>query len=723
MVTDSSGTNLSGTDFRNGHEREMAAIVGAAGTKVIDREPPDPREERSALVKRWTDRITRARAHWTQKAFAQMRRDMRFAAGHQWSDKTADDDHVDAPADRYVANVTLRHIQSRTAAIYGKNPRIVARRKTRLMGAVWDGSMASVQAAMAVLQTDPGHPDALALLAEARETVDRNRQTDRIARTLEVLFEHELDEQPVPFKVQMKATVRRGLTTGVGYVRLGYQRIMHNRPDVDAKIHDATMRLAALERIAADLADGETEPDSGEAEQLRLLLQALGQEDQVVVREGLTFSWPDSTAIIPDTNCRQLRGFTGCTWVAEEYFLTAERIREIWHVDVGAGGAGGAVSYREKEDGAFERCPDGTPDDREEYFCVWEAYNREDGLVYMLCDGYGDFLAEPAAPDVWLERFWPWFPFVVNEVCDDSSVFPPSDVSLMRDMQMELNRARQSLKEHRRAARPRTYVRNGVLQEDDKEALAACKAHDVIELNALEPNQDISDVLQAHAGVPLDPRLYDPSPAYEDYMRVLGQHEASLGGASKATATEVSVAEGARASSAASVVDDLDEFLTELARAGGQVLLMEAGADRVREVVGPGAVWPDLRRDEIAKEIWLDVEAASAGRPDQARQVQVAQQIFPMLMQIPGISTEWLARELLRRLDDKVDLTDAFAPNLPSVTMQNNAKQLSSPKAQGEGNAPAEQGAQGAGNAPDPTPAQVNDAPRPQAGQAQMPVY
>ena len=27
---------------------------------------------------------------------------------------------------------------------------------------------------------------------------------------------------------------------------------------------------------------------------------------------------------------------------------------------------------------------------------MWEIYNRKDGLVYVICDGYREFLREPA---------------------------------------------------------------------------------------------------------------------------------------------------------------------------------------------------------------------------------------------------------------------------------------------------------------------------------------
>src|SRR4029077_21112214 len=97
--------------------------------------------------------------------------------------------------------------------------------------------------------------------------------------------------------------------------------------------------------------------------------------------------------------------------------------------------------------------------------CVWELYHRKDGMVYVLCDGYPDFLREPAPPEAETMRFWPWFAFVINEGYDERRLYPQSDIDLIRDMQLELNRARQGLREHRRANRPKTAVAAGRLEE------------------------------------------------------------------------------------------------------------------------------------------------------------------------------------------------------------------------------------------------------------------
>ena len=53
------------------------------------------------------------------------------------------------------------------------------------------------------------------------------------------------------------------------------------------------------------------------------------------MREGLTFDYPVSTAIIPDPKTMFLREFLGADWVAQEFVLSPNDVKEIYQVDVG----------------------------------------------------------------------------------------------------------------------------------------------------------------------------------------------------------------------------------------------------------------------------------------------------------------------------------------------------------------------------------------------------
>jgi hypothetical protein len=724
---------------------------GEADAKMIERDPPQPPQQRKALVRAWAAEVKHAKKHW-KPAFERMREDQDFCLGKQWSKNPKEK--------RYVANITLREVTQRVSFLYARNPKAVARRREMILNTVWDGTEQTLQAiqesgqmllqsgqlagqtigppappgappgagAPAVPPGPPGMPpgpvgstgappgppgppglpgappgmppglgvgppgmpppnpmmgqmlqQGMAIIQDASQVKQQTDLLDKIAKTLELLYAYQVAQQLHPFKQLMKMTVRRALTVGVAYVKLGFERVMQKRPDVIAKLSDINERLGTLERLAADIADNESDPDSAEAEQLRLMIQDLQGQQEFIAHEGLTYDYPSSFSIIPDTKCIHLRGFLGSDWVAQEYILSPNEVKEIYSIDVGKS----YVSYSRPDSGmsASARAnylmslgpnekEKGTGDDKQ-CCCIWEIYNRKDGLVYIVCDGYMDFLREPAGPDTPLERFWPWFALTFNETDHEDDIFPPSDVRLMKDMQTDYNTARQGMREHRRAARPKTVVVAGALDQEDIEKLESHPANAILEINGLQPGQKVQELLQAFTGPEINPALYDVAPYFEDTLRVVGFQEANLGGTAGGTATESQIGEASRTTTNDSNVDDLDDLLTHLAKYGGQLLFSNVAEATVKRIVGPGAVWPDLTRQQIAEEVWLEIEAGSSGNPNQAQEIANAQKIYPLVMQIPGIDPEFLARDLLHRLDDKLDLTQAFKSPLPSIVAMN----------------------------------------------------
>jgi len=713
----------------------------AARTEIIDRDKPDPPEPRKELVAKWNDKLKRACKYW-QPVFERMRDDQDFARGYQWTTNERDN--------RYVANLCLRIIAQRVAFFYAKNPKFIAKRRERILNTVWDGDQSTLvalqsagaaamgqaqdaQNAAAMGQGDPAQAmqmqagvaqmqqAAMPIIQDAGRVRTEEQQLDKIAHTLQLLFEHDIAQQPQDFKAMMKMVVRRACTTSIGWVKLGFERVMQKRPEIEARIADINNRLATLERISADIHDDEVDDNGPEAEQMRLMLQDLRTQVEYVVREGLTLAYPLSTSIIMDPKVISIKEFLGADWVAEQYILSPNDVKEVYEKDVGKqftayknlNSDNTTVTTRhgftilESEVNRDDISDSGDARNA----CVWEIWNRKDGLIYTICDGYPDFLREPASPEVYTDRFWPWFPLTLNDIDHELMVYPPSDVKLIIDMQKEYNRARQGMREHRRAARPKTVVASGMIDAEDLDKLSNHPDNAIIELNGLQPGQKVDDLLQPFKGPAIDPNLYDTEQLYTDMLRVTGVQEANLGptGGSP-TATQSNIAEASRATAMGSNIDDIDDLLTQLARTGSQILLQEVNIDTVKRIVGEGAVWPEMSRQQISDELWLEIEAGSTGRPNQAQEIANAERIFPMLMQLPGINPEFLAKELIRRLDDRLDITQAFQSALPSIVAMNGmaAKLAQGPQGPGgamdfPGSGPA-QGPAGAQNAPQGPP-------------------
>lgn len=711
---------------------DITNTVGDEANDTYDRDDktPQPSEAEKNLVLQVQKKIRQDKEHH-KEAFNQMREDM-YIARHGRPKSYS--------VDQYKANLAGRHVKTKTAALYAKNPKATAQRRETLDFAVWDENPQSLQLAMQTLMQmqqrlgalpvdpvtgqpviDEGDPTiqqamqafekAQAVVADFQQGMERRTLIQKVGKTLEILFSQALREQkPVDFKTGAKQLVRRTCTTGVGYVEIGFQRETGPRPGMTEKLADFRARLDHLKCLTERVLDAENpvDPDDPEIAELEKSVAALQAEEEIVLREGLIFDFPPSTRVIPDKLCTSLVGFIGARHITIEYMYTCDQVKEIFGVDLGKGYKGYGVDGKLEEEGGSNV----VEDDESQTFvvegkgtglvCLWKHYDKASGLVYYVADGYDKFLREPAAPDVFVEDFWPVYALTFNAVEDEEALFPPSDVRLMLDQQMEYNRSRQGMREHRKAARPRWTYPNGAIEEQDAVNIANSEPFTATGVN-LPPGRQLSDMLDAVPVPGVDPNLYETGQIFTDIQLVVGSSEAQFGGVSKATATESAIAANSATASDNSSIDDLDSFLTALARASGQILLREMSEDQVMKTVGVGAVWPHMTLAEIADEIYLEVEAGSTGKPNQATEIDNMQKLMPFILQIPGIDPVWLAREVLRRMDDRLDVTEALAAGMPSIMAQNALPQLptgdpaTDPNAQaGEGanNAPLDDGAQ-----------------------------
>lgn len=700
----------------------------------------EPNEAVTAHVTKIIGIIKADKAHHS-KAFKRMKRDMFVAMWgreESWSEKN------------YKANIAGRHVKQKTATLYAKNPKATARRAERLDFAVWDEDPQSIMMAMQALQqnalaeqahmqaqqqaaaavqaavrTDPiaatvmmGHngppagmelppfqpsPEAVAandLLTDFQQGMERRKLIDKVGKTLEILYAKALREQkPVDFKTGAKQLVRRTCTTGVGYIELGFQREYGPRPGMTERLADARARLDHLSTLAADVQSGDIESTDAEMAELEASMAALQQEPEILIREGLIFDYPRSTKVIPDRLCKTLVGFVGSRHLTIEYEFTLDEVRELFGKDLKdcATFTPEGKAFGEVAGDSFDEDGDSTSTKKGGGLVrVWKHFDKPSGLVYFVAEGHKEFLREPAPPDVFVEDFWPVYALTFNEVESEDELFPPSDVYLLLDMQNEHNRSRQGKREHREAARPRWAYPNGVLDEEDVARVKKMQPFDAIGLN-VDPATDMSKIFQTMPVPGVDPNLYDTGESFGDAQLVVGAQEAQLGGTSNSSATEAAIAAGSSGTADGSSIDDLDGFMTVIARAAGQIFLKEMSEETVRALVGPGAAWPHMALADIAGEVFLEIEAGSMGKPNQAIEVKNWKEMLPLLIQLGSIKPLWLAKETLRRLDDRMDLTDAVAAGIPSIASMN---QNAQPSAAGAVNDPSAQGAAGANNAP-----------------------
>jgi len=665
---------------------------GASGKDGID-------PARAALVKKWAERIKASKKHH-ESAFKRMDECMALAA--EGADKAW------VAAGHYVVPIINRHINQAVSQLYAKNPTAVAKRKDRLMFQVWDGKPESLQAAMMAVQqpsVDPMtgmpvvDPNAMALLTEVAQAQMQMRQLDQMAKTMQILWQYYMDEQTYGYKQQIKAAVRRTKVCGVSYFKLGFQRILEKRPDITSAIEDVTAKIKAIETTLAEISEDEMDETRAEVAQLELNLRDLEEQETLLVREGPVIDFPRAKEIIIDKECRHLKTLAGAEFIAHEFDMSPRKIRETWGVDV----KGEFMAYSKGV---------ATSDAKADDACakVWEVQDKVNRQVFVIIDGYCDFIREPAAPDVFLERFFNVFPLVFNEIESETELYPPSDVRLARHIQAEYNRSRECLREHRVAAKP-YYVTAPGVEQADMDRLSDHAAHEVIKVQALAPGQKVEDLIQRGPTAPIDPNLYEVEMIFNDLLRAVGTQEATLGGTSDSTATEASIAQNSQNSSLADNADDLDDVLTDVARAGGHLMLLELSKETVIEIVGPGAVWPDVQetRENVVKDLSLEIKAGSSGRPNRAADLANMERGMPFLLQLPGVPPGPLVNKYSGLLD--LSMEDIYVEGMPSIQALNSIAGRPPTNMQDPTADPSQQGAEGQDNQQSPDDGQRGPQP------------
>lgn len=605
------------------------------------------------------------------------------------------------PSNFYVANIAHRYIQSRTAALYARNPKIEAKPKKRLRYQLWDGDPSSIEMTIARMQAAaqqgimPDQQD-IALIKDYQSGKARENSIAQVGKTMEILFEYFTNEVEPDFKTQLKQVIKRMLTNYVGYVKVDYQRELgvKNNNEI-ANLNDHRTKMKHIERLIREVTEGDkVKEGDAELEELRLSLLALQEQEEIIIREGLTFDFPASNSVIVDPKCTQLKGFVNADWVAYRMCMSMEKASEVYEIDLEEAGASTFKKERSVEDIFNEEDQENSLTEETEFVKIYEYYHKPSGLMYTVTPGYKDFLCEPKPPNVELQRFFPIFSLVPNEIENCDNIYGSSDIELIAPMQTELNKSRQGLSEHRRFARPKIAYVEGSLEETDIDLLRHHPAFSVLPMKGLIAGQSINDLLQPIQSPGVDPNLYQTNHITEDMELVLGMSEAQLGATKgNISATQSSIAQSAGSTTLSSHTDEIDDFLSDIARACGEILLKEMSLEQVRKIVGQGAVWPELSQSEIQDEMVLGIQAGSSGKPNSAAELGNLERVMPFLLQLPGLKAKKVAQTVLEKLDSKLNIEDYFEDGLPSIIAQNQGAQLSTGDA---GSDPNQQGVQGA---------------------------
>ncbi len=644
-----------------------------------------PSEEQS--VKLWTNRLRLATTHF-EPDFKRMRENIEFAANIQWAGQNAMDD----TDDRYIANFITHHINQKVAGLYARDPKAIARTRKRLNYTLWDGTVEqemgaqmAVQGAMMAGMASPQAIQGLQLLQDIQQGKQLEQVCERVGNTLEILYGYQCDTQAPSFKFQMKQLVRRVVTCGVGFVRINY--VEHFDHVLSSSLTDDSLayRIKKAKSIMAGIQDDKIEESDPRVEQLRELLESVqssvSQGDMTNVEQRLEFDFPQASDIIIDPECKSLKGFIGANWVAQKFLMSLDEANSYFELRgenmITVGG-----EFKQYADDGLEMpkpSQDSKPDDiaKTPKGCFWEVFDLKTKSSFFICDGWKFYVTKPTPVDPSINRFWPIFSLTFNDIevqpGQKVHIYPPSDVQLLKSMQKEKNRTGQELREHRKVNRPFFYGLANTIDQTDLEKLANHETGEYIPLKQAPMGangaQNVVDAIGKWTGIPIDPNLYSRNTINEDITSTVGSNLQQQGAPQKhVAATPAVIQEQARMSDVNSNVDDLDDLLSEMANAGGEIMLRKFQPDTVQRIVGRGAAFPDQQREDFLNQVYLDIVASSSGRPNKAVEIANFERIAPTMLQA-GANPIAVIEEAVKRLDDRLDVTKFF-PNPMSAMQQ-----------------------------------------------------
>lgn len=249
------------------------------------------------------------------------------------------------------------------------------------------------------------------------------------------------------------------------------------------------------------------------------------------------------------------------------------------------------------------------------YVTLFERFDRETSRRYVWAEGVDRFLVNEVVR-VTTPWWFPALPITKNRVT--GRVVGPSDVTLQRPLQDEINEQRSHARKIKRACIPKTIIKKGLLERGEKEKLENGDGYSVIELkSAHEVKSEIANTTPPT----INPWLTDASEAKFELQKVSGVSNTASGVVGDANlATEVADArQSLDALTAFYRTTMVDWTFEKLGYATAWILSQIWTPEHASLVCGPGAAqfWPaqPQTRTEFMRRMQLKVEPGSSGRP------------------------------------------------------------------------------------------------------------
>lgn len=444
----------------------------------------------------------------------------------------------------------------------------------------------------------------------------QNDQLDNIARLrtlLDGFGAGDFDENSADYfdLIQLSDTVRTYLV-GQAKEQMAQQAPppasgMQGQPPVDPAMGDPAV------------ADQQQQLDSLQGGQGAPLAPSMLPEVPVFIGVNIDPVLPDDMRV--DWDITRPEDIYQSKWIAHRVFMYTEEIADRWHVP--SEDLAKARTEPRMRSTSGSTAGDENPSDRTDIekdrsndrIAVWEIWDKVAGRRYVWVTGMDRFVVNEVPEAVW-HNWYPFFPLVLNRMT--GQLYGVSDVRLQMPLQDEINLKRTHEREAQKAAYPRWVATRGTLLSNEKAAIENALPYKVVEV------EKASDILKNLIELPnsfkFDPRLYDISKAKREIDMMSGIPQLASGGTGDTElATEAAIANqqmGVQADRRKNIVED---YLKDIYICFVELAIQIFPEDNIKQLIGEGAVWPTLNREQLWHMLSLEIMAGSAGKPDKGK--------------------------------------------------------------------------------------------------------
>lgn len=497
-----------------------------------------------------------------------------------------------------------------------------------------------------------------AYAAEMRERAMARDERKRFSETLELLISRAW--QLAELKEEVRATIGGALTTAVGWFKGTWQEDAGLDPITVKQLNSLQTNIARIDELRKQAADPTSTPALDQLRQQIVEEQtALDAAKEVITARGLVVDYIYSEDMTVPIGVTRITKTSSMPWLAHRSFMSVMAAKamfpdvptECWkkakkysqrkprvrimvdidnHPSWGTATADQASQFSQSSDGTTAEFNEAQTGD---FLCFHEIWDKEGGVVRLVCEGLDRYPRPPAAPEVPVTRFYPFYPIAPVEA--DGQRYPQSLVQRSYGLQDERNGRLSALKKARNRSLQGILGNSSMISKDDAGKIVQSEIGEITLIEGID-NTPIQNIFMEKPTIRLDPALYETETIDRNIERIWGIQQAMQGAVRvEQTATESEIQNQGFSTRTAFMREPLENALGEFANATAEMLLQRLTFEDAVEYAGPGAVWPEAATvSDLASLVTVSIKAGSTGKPNLSAERNAWAQTMPLMMEL-----------------------------------------------------------------------------------------